>query len=194
MSDLSAALTSIRALHPDILLGSGHLQESLLVMKQAQTLNVPAKFIGFTVGPTTPDFIRALGPLADGVFASSQWSPDVKYRGPVFGSARDYAQVFERKYGFVPDYHAAESSAAGVVLQLALEKAGSLEPEKIRAALAGLEATTFYGPVRFDAGGLNVGKPMVTVQVQHGKVVTVWPADIAAAPALYPASSWTTRR
>ncbi len=194
VADLSAALTSIKALHPDILIESGHLQESLLVMKQAQTLNVDAKFYGFTVGPTTPDFVKALGPAADDVFASSQWTPEVKYRGPVFGTAEDYARAFEKKYGFVPDYHAAESSAAGVVLQLAIEKAGSVDPQKVRDALVSLDAQTFYGPVRFDAHGLNTAKPMVTVQIQHGKVMTVWPADIASAKPIYPTPVWSARR
>ncbi|HKW93150.1 MAG TPA: amino acid ABC transporter substrate-binding protein [Methylomirabilota bacterium] len=193
-TDLSAALTGIKALHPDILIGSGHLQESLLIMKQAQTLGLDAKFYGFTVGPTTPDFVKALGPAADYVFASSQWTPDVKYRGPLFGSAQDYAKAFEHKYGFVPDYHAASSSAAGVVLQLAIEKAGSVDPLKVRDALAALHATTFMGPVRFDAHGLNTAKPMVTVQVQHEHVVTVWPPDIATARPLYPTPTWSARK
>ncbi len=192
VADLSAPLTSIKALHPDILIGSGHLQESLLIMKQAQTLNVG--FYGFTVGPTTPDFVKALGPAAEGVFASSQWTPDVKYRGPLFGSAEDYAKAFEKKYGYVPDYHAAESSAAGLVLQLAIEKAGSMEPQKVRDALASLDVTTFYGPIRFNPEGLNIGKPMVTVQIQHGKVVTVWPPDVASAKAMYPAPVWSARK
>jgi branched-chain amino acid transport system substrate-binding protein len=194
VKDLNAALTSVRSLHPDILLGSGHLQESLLIMKQAQSLNVNVNFYGFTVGPTTPDFAKALGAAANGVFASSQWTPDVKYRGPLFGTAADYAKAFRDKYGFVPDYHAAESSAAGVVLQRAIEKAGSIDREKVRDALASLQDQTFYGPVKFDAHGLNVGKPMVVVQIQHGQVVTVWPHDIASVKAEYPAPSWSARK
>ena len=193
-TDLSAALTSIKALHPDILIGSGHLQESLLIMKQAQTLDLESKFYGFTVGPTTPDFVKALGPAAEGVFASAQWTPDVKYRGPLFGSAQDYAQAFARRYGFVPDYHAASSSAKGLVLQLAIEKAGSVDPQKVRAALASLDATTFLGPVKFNRAGLNTAKPMVTVQIQDGRVVTVWPPEIATARAIYPTPGWRERK
>jgi len=194
VADLSAPLTSIKSLRPDILLGSGHLQESLLIMKQAQTLDVSVGFYGFTVGPTTPDFVTALGPAAEGVFASSQWTPDVKYRGPVFDTAAAYAKAFERKYGFVPDYHAAESSAAGVVLQLAVEKARSVDPAQVREALASLDAMTFYGPVRFNAQGLNDRKPMVTVQIQQGRVVTVWPREVAAAKAIYPTPPWSARK
>lgn len=192
-ADLSAALTSIKSVHPDILIGSGHLQESLLVMKQAQALDVNAKFFGFTVGPTTPDFVKSLGAAAEYVFASSQWTPDVKYRGPLFGSAQDYAKAFQQKYGFVPDYHAAESSASALALQLAIEKAQSIDPQKVRDALASLDAVTFYGRIKFDATGLNVYKPMVTVQVQHGRVVTVWPDDVASAKPLYPTPAWSAR-
>lgn len=194
ISDLSAALTSIKSLAPDILLGSGHLQESLLVMKEAQTLNVNAKFFGFTVGPTTPDFVKSLGPAAEYVFASSQWTSELKYSGPLFGSAMDYARMFQQKYGFVPDYHAAESSAAALALQVAIETAGSIDPQKVRDALAALDVMTFYGRIKFDATGLNVYKPMVTVQIQHGQVVTVWPADVAPTKALYPTPTWNARQ
>ncbi|HYM68852.1 MAG TPA: amino acid ABC transporter substrate-binding protein [bacterium] len=194
VTDLSAALTSIKSLHPDVLIGSGHLQESLLVMRQAQTLNVDVKFWGFTVGPTTPDFSKSLGAAAEYVFASSQWTPEVKYTGPLFGSAQQFAKTFETKYGFVPDYHAAESAAGGLTLQLALEKAGTLDPQKVRDALASLDTVTFYGRIKFDATGLDVYKPMVTVQVQHGKVVTVWPSDIASAQPIYPTPIWTARK
>lgn len=193
-NDLSAAMTAIKAANPDIFLESGHLQESLLAMRQAQSLEVNAKFFGFTVGPTTPDFVKALNSAAEYVFASSQWTPDVKYTGPLFGSTRQYADAFQKRYGFEPDYHAANGSAGGLALQLAIHNAGGLDREKVRNALAALDVTTFYGPIRFNDKGLNVYKPMVTVQIQHGKVVTVWPANVAAAKAIYPTPVWTARK
>jgi branched-chain amino acid transport system substrate-binding protein len=193
-ADLSAALTSIKSLRPDVLIGSGHLQESLLIMKQAQTLTTDVKFFGFTVGPTTPDFVKSLGPAAEYVFASSQWTPDVKYTGPLFGSAQDYAKLFRIRYGFIPDYHAAESAAGGLTLQLAIEKAGSLDPQKVRDALASLDVVTFYGRIKFNSDGLDVYKPMVTVQIQHGNVVTIWPPDVASAKASYPTPGWSARQ
>ncbi len=192
--DLSASLTAIKSLQPDLLIGSGHLQESLVIMKEAQSLGVNVKFFGFTVGPTTPDFVKSLGAAAEYVFASSQWTADLKYTGPVFGSTADYARAFEQKYGFVPDYHAAQSSAGGLTLQLAIEKAGSIDRQKVRDALASLNVETFYGRIKFDPEGLNVYKPMVTVQIQHGKVLTVWPPNVASAKAIYPTPVWSARR
>ncbi len=192
--DLSAPLTSIKSLHPDVLIGSGHLQESLVAMKQAQTLAVNVKFFGFTVGPTTPDFVKSLGPAAEYVFASSQWTQDVKYTGPLFGSTQNFAKLFQIRYGYIPDYHAAQSAAGGLTLQLAIEKAGSLDPQKVRDTLASLDVMTFYGRIKFNADGLNVYKPMVTVQIQHGQVMTIWPADVASAKAIYPTPLWTARQ
>lgn len=194
IADLSAALTKIKSLGADVLIGSGHLQDSLLVMKQAQGLDVNAKFYGFTVGPTTPDFVKSLGAAADYVFSSSQWTPDVKYSGPVFGSAQNYARLFREKYGFTPDYHAANASAGALALQLAIEKAGSIDPQKVRDALASLDVMTFYGRIKFNDKGLNTYKPMVTVQIQHGQVVTVFPPDVAAAKPLYPTPAWSARK
>jgi branched-chain amino acid transport system substrate-binding protein len=193
-NDLSAALTAIKAAGADVFIESGHLQESLLAMRQAQSLQVNAKFFGFTVGPTTPDFVKALGPAAEYVFASSQWTPDVKYTGPLFGSARQYTEAFQKRYGFEPDYHAANGSAGGLALQLAIQNAGSLDREKVREALAALDVVTFYGRLKFNDKDYNTYKPMVTIQIQHGKVVTVWPDNVAAAKAIYPTPAWTARR
>ncbi|HEV2439141.1 MAG TPA: amino acid ABC transporter substrate-binding protein [bacterium] len=193
-NDLSAALTAIKAAGADVLIESGHLQESLLAMRQAQSLEVNAKFFGFTVGPTTPDFIKALGPAAEYVFASSQWTPDVKYNGPLFGTTRQYAQAFMKRYGFEPDYHNANGSAGGLALQMAIQNAGSIDRQKVRDALAALDVITFYGRIKFNDKGLNVYKPMVCTQIQHGRVVTVWPANVAAAKAMYPTPVWTARK
>ncbi len=55
-----------------------------------------------------------------------------------------------------------------MAFQYALERAGSLDPEKVRDALAKLDVTTFYGILKFDSRGLNVYKPMVVNQIQNG--------------------------
>lgn len=191
-TDLSAALASIESVHPDVLIGSGHLQESLLIMKEAQT-RIGLNFYGFTVGPTTPEFVRALGPAAEFVFASAQWTPDVKYSGPLFGSAAEYARRFSQKYLFGPGYHAAEASAGGLALQLAIDKAGTIDRQRVRDALAQLDVMTFFGRIKFNAAGQNTYKPMVVIQLQRGRAVTVWPKDVASAKAVYPTPPWNAR-
>jgi branched-chain amino acid transport system substrate-binding protein len=65
-----------------------------------------------------------------------------------------------------------------VVLQLAIEKAGSVDPKAVRDALAALDVTTFYGPVKFGPTGQIVSLKPPVFQLRDGKPVIVYPDDI----------------
>ena len=194
-TDVSGLVSGIKAANPDIILNGGHLQDALLLQKGFKEQNVLAKAYAYSVGPDTPDFRKALGNDANYVLGGTQWSPTAKYKGaPGFiGDSKDYAKAFEAKYGHVPDYHNAESSAACLAFQYAIEKAGTLDPDKVRDALANLDVLTFYGLLKFDSRGINVYKPMAVNQIQNGNLVTVWPLGSANAPVAYPAPDWSKR-
>ena len=197
-TDLTGVLTQIKTAAsgsaPDMVLGSGHEDEALVTMKQAKQLGVNPKLWAFTVGPALPDFITTLQGDANDVLGSSQWSPQVKYTGQdVFGSPANFAQLYQAKYNQVPSYQAAESAAVGLAFQFAIQQAGSVDPQKVRDALANLNITTFYGPIKFSANGENNAKPMVTIQIQSGKVVTVYPADVANSTMTYPSPAFGQR-
>ena len=68
----------------------------------------------------------------------------------------------------------------------AIKRAQSLDPEKVRDAIAATELDTFYGPIKFDEAGRNVAKPMVLTQVQGGKYVVVYPRKSAAGTPVVP--------
>lgn len=192
--DLSSALNQIKAASADVLLGSGHLQDSLVLMKQVKSLGINFQGVGLSVGPSTPEFYSSLNQDADYVYSGVQWVPEQKSTGPVIGSAQDYAQAFQKKYNAVPEYHSADGAAAGLALQLAIEKAGTLDMDKVRDALAGLSVDTFYGHIQFDSRGFNVDKPMVVIQLQNGgKQVGVWPQEAASAKMLWPTPAWNSR-
>jgi len=77
----------------------------------------------------------------------------------------------------------------------AIEKAGSLDPTKVRDALASLDLMTFFGQVKFDPRGINVYKPMAVEQLQpDGRKYTVWPVSVAEKEALYPMVPWDSRK
>ncbi len=147
----------------------------------------PANTTDLTVGPATPDFISVLGPTANYVLSSSQWTPQEKYNGiDVYGTPANYAQMYQTEYGHRPSYQSAESTAAGLAFQYAIQNAGSIDPQKVRDALASLDIMTFYGEIRFDSTGANTYKPMATIQIQNGSLVTVYPSDVANAQLSYP--------
>jgi len=191
--DVATLLTQVKAKNPDIILGSGHLQDSLLIMRAAKDQSVQSKIIGFSVGPSTPDFITSLGPDSNGVMGGAQWTTALTYTDPLFGNAQRYTRMFQDKYHVLPDYHNAESTAACETFQFALAKAGSLDPAAVRDALASLDIDTFYGKIKFDSRGVNIYKPMAVEQIQNQKHETVWPADAANAKPIFPLPPWGKR-
>jgi branched-chain amino acid transport system substrate-binding protein len=175
-TDVSGALTKLRPLRPDLILGSVHLQEGIAIIKQSHELGLnPAGGFGETIAPPTPDFVRTLGKSAEGVLGSSQWTPGASGRDDWFGTAADYNAAFKVRYGRDAVYHNAEATAACLALVMAIGRSGTVEPDKVRDALAALDADTFFGPIRFDPTGKNTAKPMYVIQIQDGRIVTVWP-------------------
>jgi branched-chain amino acid transport system substrate-binding protein len=194
-TDVSAVASAIKAVSPDIILNGGHLDEALLLQRTFKEQNVNAKIFGYSVGPDTPDYRKTLGKDANWVFGGTQWSPTAKYKGaPGFiGDSKVYAAAFNKKYGHVPDYHNAESTAACLAFQYAIEKAGSLDPLKVRDALQALDVVTFYGILKFDSRGINMYKPMAVNQIQNGNLMTVWPLGVQNAKPMYPTPPWDKR-
>ena len=189
-TDVSSALTKIKPSKPDVIVGSVHLAEGIAIIKQAAELGVqPAGGFAETVAPPTPDFVTTLGAKANGVLSSSQWVPEVKGSDAFFGTAADYRNGFRAAFGQDPEYHNAEATAACLAMVLAVRNAGSTDADKVRDALARLDEQSFFGPLKFNNRGENVTKPMSVVQIQNGKLVTVWPADQAAGRLVWPGAS-----
>jgi branched-chain amino acid transport system substrate-binding protein len=89
------------------------------------------------------------------------------------------------------NYHSAGGFIAGLYLQAALEKAGTLESSKVREAFNTLELKTFFGFLKIDpATGLQIGHEMVLTQWIDGKRYTVWPPEAAVREAVYPKPAW----
>jgi branched-chain amino acid transport system substrate-binding protein len=194
-TDVSAVVSAIKALNPDMILNGGHLDEALLLQRTFKEQNVNAKIFGYSVGPDTPDYRKTLGKDANWVFGGTQWSPTAKYKGaPGFiGDSKVYAAEFNKKYGHIPEYHNAESTAACLAFMYAIEKADSLDPQKVRDALQNLDVVTFYGILKFDSRGINVYKPMAVNQIQNGELMTVWPLGVQNAKPMYPTPPWNAR-
>lgn len=185
-TDVSAALTKVRGDDPDLILGSVHVEEGIAIVKQSNELDVKPQGFGETVAPPTPDFSKALGDAANGVVGSTQWTAQVTGQDEIFGTAQDYARDFEQRFGATAEYHSAEGAAACLALVLAAQEAGSADPEKVRTALTELDTESFFGPIKFDDTGKNVTKPMSAIQIQDGKVTTIYPKDQAEAELRWP--------
>jgi branched-chain amino acid transport system substrate-binding protein len=195
-ADLAPVASVVAAQRPDIVAVGGH--DVLLVdfVKSMAATGYTPKAIIEHYGITDASFAQALGRQADGVMGISVWLPTASFKDDLFGSAGDYAKAFEEKYGSPPDYTAAGCSAAGRVLQAAVEKLGetpSLSEDargKLNDLIAGTDLQTFYGPIKFAPEGdhfhNNTALDPMLVQIQGGQVKAIAPKESAQAPIIYP--------
>jgi branched-chain amino acid transport system substrate-binding protein len=188
LTDFSPLITQMKSANADVVFGAGHTDEAENIVKQEQQLNYhPAATIQ-TVGPSTPAFIQSLGPAAEGQFGTASWTSSItSFKDDLFGDAATYAANFKKEFNYDPDYHSPQASAGAEILGLAIQKAGSIDQDKVLAALHQLDVMTVGGPFKAAADGSNQGAQMLLGQVQNGNFVSVWPEKYASAKAKYPA-------
>ena len=198
--DLTPVISKIAALNPDIVAVGGHEEPLINVVKTSKSLNFRPKALIMHYGVTNPAFAEALGADADGTSGVAVWLPTVPYKDDVFGTAKEFTELAQKKSGQEPDYTEAGCAASGLVLGDALKRLGkkpSLTPEDrvaLKDAIAETDIQTFYGPIKFEKEGDhyhdNVQPIPVLIQIQGGKTVAVGPEEAAAAPFTYPLPAW----
>lgn len=190
----------------DAVMGGGHFADGTTLTRQLYEKKVPTKMVALLVAPPEPKFAE-LGEACIGVIGSSMWEPFAKYSPEAAKAAGvewfgptipEFVKAYKAKYNNEePSYHSAGGYAAGLILQKAMEKAGSTETDKVKAAIDAEDMFTFYGHIKFDttpkAHGLQIGHQMIIIQWQkdqQGKPhkVAVYPEAAATGQAIvYPA-------
>jgi branched-chain amino acid transport system substrate-binding protein len=128
--------------------------------------------------------------IYDGVMTVETWWPSIAASGPVLGSARDFVERFRRLHGYEPDSRSAAAAAAGLVLQLAIEQSGSVEPAAVRDTFSTLDVTTFWGRLAWDTAGRNRVAVAPVLQQQGDALVAVYPRELAGGRHRYPLAGW----
>lgn len=185
-AELSSVATQLKAADPDVVLATGYAQDTILLLKSMQELRVQPKMVGLAMSVGVEDFRTALGAGAEGIMGVDYWVPTLTYKDPVFGDSAGFAKAFEAKYKKPATYHAASGAAAGVVLQLALQKANSLDADAVRAAMLSMEGTTFYGPFKFADNGINTRATLNASQILGGAPKVIFPSEVRQVPPSYP--------
>ncbi|MPS26858.1 MAG: amino acid ABC transporter substrate-binding protein [Alcaligenaceae bacterium] len=191
-TDFASLLSQIKSKKVDAVLVAGHETEILNFVRQAKSLAVAPKLYSFTVGVPSEDFRKALGADADYAFGMTAWLPSAALKDRWFGDAEQFAKAYKAKYGYDPDYHAASGVADVQALVQAMESANSLNPQKVRDALAKTRFDSLYGPISFNAQG-QIDLPQVVIQVQGDKLAEVYGAKGFIAQPKYPMPAWDAR-
>jgi branched-chain amino acid transport system substrate-binding protein len=191
-TDFSPIINKVISSKADALLGGGHYADGATLARQIYEQNAGLKWVTLLVAPDSPNF-ASLGDAAVGISVPSQWMPQVTFK-PDFGpTPAEFTKLFTEKYKIEPGYHAAGGYGAGLILQHAIEQAGSIDQAKVAAALNAMDVTTLFGRTKFSTDpkehGLQIAHDMVLGQWQKkdGKIVkeVIWPKAAKTADILY---------
>jgi branched-chain amino acid transport system substrate-binding protein len=177
--DHASALSQIKSQAPHWIFATGYTNDLILMRKQMADLKIEAPMVTMIAAPAYQEWIDGTGKLSENVTSAAWWHPAVRYNGKdIFGTTENYVKAFRAKYKADPDYAEASASAAGAILQLAIEKAGTIDKGKVRDTLAAMKETTFWGVVQFGPTGQITSLEPPVFQIQKGKPTVIHPQAI----------------
>lgn len=164
--DFRTRLSAVRSLGPDVIFAPGNYTESALVIKQARELGITIPIIG---GDTweTPEFIDVGGDSVEGAVFSTFFAAE--FAGTP--QAKTFLDEYARRYSKEPAAFTAFAYDGYLVAMDAIKRAGSIEPAKIRDAVARTSGFTgATGITTLDVNG-DATKSAYIKTVQNGKFV-----------------------
>jgi len=144
--DFSAPLARLKAANAQVVVLWTHIAEAALIVRQAKQMGLPMHFAGTAM--SQPTFLNLTEGVSDGVLSADDFvsdNPDP--------TVQVFVKKYQAKYGSAPEIWAAAYYDAAHLAAKAINKAGSPDPQKIRAAFNGLQHTGVLANFRCSENG-----------------------------------------
>jgi branched-chain amino acid transport system substrate-binding protein len=185
--DYRSTLASIKAKNPDLVFMVSYVADAILLMRQSREIGLtPQAFLGAGAGFATVQFAKEKD-ISNGVFSSTQWTPDVSWPG-----SKEFNERYQKQFGKEPTYHATTAYESMIIMAETAAKAKD-NRTAIREALKRGKWNGVMGEVKFAdySGYYNQNKhPMLVQQILNGVHETVWPPQFAPKKPVYPFPGW----
>ena len=206
-ADMTSIVVKLKSLNPDVVIPMSYLNDALLFTRTAQEMRMNSAILAGGGGFSAPAFVDKAGKSADYVMTLSGWDPDIL--SSKAETSKKLNDDYKAKYGTDFSEYSANAWMSAMVLFGAIERAGSLAPDAIKAAVdatdikAGDPALALhpYDGISFnrDVRGMksqNSFARQVIVQVQNKKFRMIWPFDMAPkdVPLSWPVPAWGERK
>jgi branched-chain amino acid transport system substrate-binding protein len=199
-TNMNSEIQRLKGSSPDVLLQASYTNDAILSTRTMKELDFrPQAILAMDAGHVSSEFLASTGKDAEGILSREVWAKGLGDKKPIVKQVNELFRKKTQKLrgeAIDMDGTSARAFVGLLVLADAINRAGSTEPEKIRAAL---EATNLPGEalimpwkgVKFDPkthqNALGQG---ILVQVQDGKYQVVYPFDLAAAEVRWPLPAW----
>jgi len=162
-------------------------------MKQLAWL--PKVCLNYCSGYQDPIIAQQLGPDGDYFMGTTGYSPELAELMPAVAPVEEiYKTKIDPPVPF--DSDSIQEAVATFVLAQAIDKAGTLDPDKVAEALYANEwesPLSLGGKVAFAPGGQNIKAMSVVTQLKGGEYRRVFPPELANSDPVFPIPSWDKR-
>jgi ABC-type branched-subunit amino acid transport system substrate-binding protein len=166
-----AARLVAQRLDAEVLLVAGAFEDEVAIAERL--LGRPWSAAAF-VAAGVEEILAPLGERVEGIYGPCQWLAETASTPELGPDQRWFSAAYQRATGTPPPYPAAAAYAAGVLWEHCCHQAGTIEPDVVAAAAAGLQTTTLFGSFRLHpTTGLQVGHQVGVVCWQSGRRVPV---------------------
>ncbi|MEW5911394.1 MAG: ABC transporter substrate-binding protein [Thermodesulfobacteriota bacterium] len=193
-TDFSMGLVKAKKENAQVLLITMDMPESAVLLKQWYDMKLPALPFGTILAAAEqPGFWKATEGKGQYTLASVVNAGNTPSNATPW--TMKFVNAYQKKYGLEPEGYGTSSSYMAVyVLKDAIERAGSLNSDKVVAALEKTDMMGVYGRIRFDPKSHQIipdidpkkGAVGTIFQWQQGKRVVVFPPSIATGQILLP--------
>ena len=185
--DFSDLILKAKAAGVDAVLALPSPPDGIAIFKQMKELGFNAKFYFFVRAPDAVSWSQSLGKDGDYVVLAPGW-----HHGVNFPLVKELNAEHQAKFNRPADVVTGPAYACVQIAAEAIKKAGKLDREAIRNAIAETNMNTVEGPISFRPDGTGVVQ-FFGVQWQNGKQELIWPKEMATKPFAYPAKPWNER-
>lgn len=185
--DYAAQIAAARARNAEAWIAFGQPEDAAEMVKSFKRIGY-APWLFLAQGAAEPRFLQFVGQDAEFTLGLAAYDTRFATRGN-----EAFVQAWRRRWQAEPGTLAAATYASALVLEAAVRKAGSLEQESLRQALAVLQTETPIGRYRVDATGAQVAARPAVIQVLAGRRELVWPQALATAQWRLPYPRWDER-
>jgi branched-chain amino acid transport system substrate-binding protein len=185
-SDFSAALMKAKAKGAQVILPIFDMPQSGILVKQWKSMKVPALVAGFISPLAGPAAWNTFDKKIDGAMNCIFEIGNIP--APKVPKSVEFFEKYKKKYGkpIEAGHSPAPAYEMVYILKEAIERAGTLDPDKVVAELEKTDRNGAMGRIRFNKGHQVVygQDPKETalgcmIQWQQGKRVIVYPASVA---------------
>ncbi len=186
-TDFSSIILAARDAGSDVLLAVPNPPDALLLAKQMKELEFNPAGCVFIRGADSPAWAENLGADGDYFLLMTGWNNRLNVKGVAEMAAR-----YEARYNAPAAATTGPAYAAVQILADSITRAGALDRDAIRDAIAATDLDTVIGHVTFRPDGTG---NVLTIfnQWQSGAQVLVWPPEVAVGEILYPSPAWGNR-